>query len=116
MNGYVGAVFGIWLFLTYPLNIGRFRYGPTDAAIVISFAIIVLAIVFHGRLAPLILIVGVAFGIWLFLSFRFGIGVFLYEVINVYAAIGIAVVCTTAGVAGVLLHRVCRSLDKELGI
>lgn len=65
--------------------------------------IIAISFVFHQRFAPAVLLFGIVCAIWLVVLCTAN-NMFLDNIISIYIVIGLAVVCTTAGIAGILLR------------
>jgi len=73
--------------------------------VLVVCVIVALSFVFRQRFAPMVLFFGVACVIWLVVSYYLDLTL-LYKIINIYVVIGVAAVCTTAGVAGILFRLI----------
>ena len=91
-------------------------FGSMIAALVFC-GILVLSFAFRQRFATLVLIFGVANFLWLVISFHFDI-TGIYSIVSGYLFIAMAIVCTTAGIAGVLfrLFRKWRRRHSDMAI
>jgi hypothetical protein len=78
-------------------------------AVIAASAIAALSFMFQQRFAPVVLLFGVACVIWLAVSYYLDITC-VYKVVHIYLIMGMAVVCTTAGMAGFLLRLMLRWL------
>jgi hypothetical protein len=92
-------------------------FGSLLAAAVLC-GILVLSFAFRQRWAPLVLLFGAANFLWLVISFHFDL-TGIYSMVSSYLFIALALVCTPAGLAGVLLrlllNRQRRRREKAVG-